>query len=122
MPHHDDDIAPDSTYPPLLPPVEFKSQIPDHLLMGASDTDRYIMAQISILRQYNDWKVNALVETHSYVRKTNGRLIRAEEDIKDLKADRKSVKVGWKVITAIVGGVITVVTLAVSIYQALHGA
>lgn len=122
MSHDHDDVIPDSTYPALQPPVEFKSQIPDLLLVGASPTDRYMLEQMSILRQYNDWKVQALLGQDKQLRHTNGRLIRAEEDLKDLKSDRKSVKAGWKVITAIVGGVITVVTLAVTIYQALHGA
>ncbi len=122
MPHDHDDVTPDSTYAQLIAPTEFRSQIPTHLLARASDEDKYIMSELSIGAQYNKWLVNALVETHAQVRRTNGRLIRAEEDIKGLKADRKSVKVGWKVITAIVGGTITLVTLAVTIYQALHGA
>lgn len=117
---HNDDVIPDSTYPPLDAPAEFKSQIPAPLLVGASPIESYMLEQMSILRQYNDWKVNALVETHAYVRRTNGRLIRAEEDIKGLKGDRKSVKVGWKVIGWIVGAIVTVASLAASIYEALH--
>ncbi len=78
------------------------------------------MAALSVSAQYNRWLVNALVETHSQVRRTNGRLIRAEDDIKDLKADRKSVKVGWKVLAWIGGAVVTVITTVAAIYEALH--
>lgn len=119
MPHHDD-VTPDSTYPQLIAPAEFKSQIPDYLLTGASAQDRHIMAELSIGAQYNKWLVNALVEAHGLVRRTNGRLIQAEEDIKDIKEARKSIKVGWKVVTFIVGGVVTVLGLMAAVYEALH--
>ncbi len=118
MPNSHDDVTPDSTYAQLTAPAEFRSQIPSYLLNGASDQDKHIMAELSIGAQYNKWLVNALVETHAQVRRTNGRLIRAEEDIKDLKADRKTVKIGWKVITGIVGGIAGFVTFMVMVYQA----
>lgn len=120
MNHHDEDVIPDSTYPPLEPPAEFKSQIPEHLLEGSSQTDRYIMEQMSIMRQYNDWSVKALLSQDKNVRLTNGRLRRAEEDIKHLKGEENSVKVGWKVIATACGVVVTIVTLAISIYSAFH--
>jgi hypothetical protein len=119
MSHHDD-VIPDSTYPPLEPPGEFKSQIPEHLVEGASKTDQFIMAQISILRQYNDWSVKALLAQDKNVRLTNGRLRRAEEDIRHLKGDEHSVKVGWKVIGWIGGALVTIITVAAAVYEALH--
>lgn len=118
---HNEDVIPDSTYPQLVAPVEFKSQIPLHLLKEASDAETYIMGELSVGAQYNRWLVNALVEAHGLVRMTNGRLRRAEEDIKDLKADRKTVKIGWKVVSGIVGGVVAVVTFVIMVYQALRG-
>ncbi len=120
MPNQHDDATPDSTYAQLVAPAEFKSQIPEHLLTGASAQDRYLMAELSIGAQYNRWLMNALVETHSQVRRTNGRLIKAEEDIKHLKGEEKSVKVGWKVISWIAGAVVALITLAATIYEALH--
>ena len=120
MSHHDEDVIPDSTYPPLEPPAEFKSQIPEHLLEGSNQTDRYIMEQMSIMRQYSDWSVKALLSQDKNVRLTNGRLRRAEEDIKYLKGEEKSVKVGWKLLVTIAGALITIVTTAALIYQALH--
>lgn len=117
---HSDDVIPDSTYAALAAPEEFKSQIPEHLLVGTSPTDRYILDQISIMRQSNEWTVKALVSAHAQIRLTNGRLRGAEQDIKDLKGDKKSVKVGWRVIGWIAGAVVTLITLAASIYEALH--
>jgi hypothetical protein len=119
MPHNDD-VIPDSTYAQLQPPGEFKSEIPAYLLNGASDQDKHIMEALSVGAQYNRWLVNALVETHAQVRRTNGRLIRAEEDIKHLKGDEHSVKVGWKIVGWIAGSLVTIITLAAAVYEALH--
>lgn len=118
MSSSDDTTLPESTYPALTVP-EFRSQIPSHLLNGASAADHYILEQLSILTQSAEWSNRAHVSTMGSVRRTNGRLIRAEAEIKDLKADRKSVKVGWKVICAIAGIVVTVIGVATSLWQAL---
>ncbi len=119
MSHHNEDVIPDSTYPELQPPDSFQSQIPEHLLAGASKTDRFLMEQISIMRQYTDWSVKAALSQDRQSRLTNGRLRRAEADIKQLQADRASLKVGWKVIAKIVGVVVVILTLAATIIQAI---
>ena len=119
MSHHDEDVIPDSTYPPLEPPGDFKSQIPEHLLVDSSQTDRYIMEQMSIMRQYSDWSVHALLSQDKNLRLTNGKVRRAAQDIKDLQDDRASLTVGWKVIAKIVGVVVVVLTLAATIIQAI---
>ena len=120
MSHSNDDVIPDSTYPPLEAPAEFKSQVPEHLLLGASDTDKYIISQISIMRQYSDWSVKALLSQDKNVRLTNGRLRKAEQDIVGLQEDEKSAKIEWKTVAKIAGGVVTVLTLVALIYEALH--
>lgn len=121
MSHSNDDVTPDSTYPALEAPPEFKSQIPEYLLAGASPQDRHIMEALSIGAQYDKWTVRALVEAHAQLRLTNGKVRRNREDIEILKSDRKKLKVGWKVVTAIVGGVAGFVTFAVMVYQAFRG-
>ncbi len=120
MPHSHDDVTPDSTYAQLIAPTEFRSQIPTHLLARASEEDKYIMSELSIGAQYNRWLVNALVETHSQVRRTNGRLIRAEENIKVLQGEEKSIKIGWRTVKWIAGAVVTLITVVAAIYEALH--
>ncbi len=107
--HHSDDsqtVALDSSYPILQPPGEFHSQIPEHLLVDTSPTERYIMEQISIVRQHMDWSVQAHLSTDRNVRKTNGRLLRVEAEVTHIKEDKKLLKSGWKVLV-IIGGAIT---------------
>ncbi len=117
---HDPNIVPESSYPPLEVP-QFRSQIPEHLLQGANASDHFILEQLSILTQSAEWSNRAHVSTMESVRKTNGRLIRAEDEIKSLKEDRKSIKVGWKVIVTIVSVTAGVLTLGATIYQAIKG-
>ena len=100
MPPSSDQVIPESTYPALVKP-EFKSQIPAPLLESASESDRYIMEQLSILTQFADWSVNAHMVTDSSVRKTNGRLIRAEANIHSLQMDEQRVAWSWKTIAKI---------------------
>lgn len=77
------------------------------------------MEQMSIMKQGIDWSVNAHLSTDRNVRKTNGRLIRAEAAISELKEDKKFLASGWKALV-IVGGVISgFISFAVMVWQAL---
>lgn len=118
MPH--DDTPLESTYPPLEPPGEFISDIPDHLLKEASQADAFVMRQLSIARQSNEWCVRALVLTHQQVRTTNGRLKQAEAEIEVLKDDKRTITVGWKTIAKLVGGIVGFVSFVVMLYQAFQ--
>ena len=119
--HSDDSVIPDSTYPILEPPGDFKSQIPEHLLVDASTADRYLMEQMSIMRQYVAWSVGAHLSNDKNLRLTNGRLRRAESNIDTLKDDKKSVISGWKAIVTVAGIISGLVSFLVLIYQALGG-
>lgn len=114
-----ENTTPESTYPPLERPT-FTSQIPPYLLEKASDSDKYILAQLSTLSQFIPWAVTAALEGNALVRKTNGRLIKAEADIVVIQEDRVAVRSGWKAIFkagAIIGGAISfVVTLIEGLY------
>lgn len=119
--HSDDSVIPDSTYPILEPPGDFKSQIPEHLLVDASTADRYLMEQMSIMRQYMTWSVGAHLSADKNLRRTNGRLMKAEGNIAGLKEDRRFLKSGWKTLV-IVGGVISgFASFLALIYQTLGG-
>lgn len=125
MSDHSDDSSspiPESTYAALKPPGEFKSQIPSHLLVDATPQDQHILHTLSIGAQYSEWLVNAALETHSQVRRTNGRLLRAEADIAQLKDDKRSFISGWRAIAALAGIISGVVSFFVLLYQALNGA
>lgn len=113
---------PESSYPPLERPV-FTSQIPPYLLEKASESDRYILAQLSILTQFIPWSVEAHLETNSLVRKTNGRLLRAEGDITDIQEARAAQRSGWKAILkswSLVVGVIGFIASLIEAYWYLH--
>lgn len=118
----DSNVTPDSTYPPLEPPGEFKSQIPEHLMKDASATDRYMMEQMSIMKQYSDWSVKANLGHDRNIRTTNGRLRKAEAEIEGLKDDKRSFISGWRAIAAVAGIISGVVSFLVLLYQAFNGA
>lgn len=72
-----DETIPESTYPELKAP-SFESDIPPHLLANASESDKYVLEQLSIVKQFIPWSVEAQLLTHSAVRRTNGRVISLE--------------------------------------------
>lgn len=117
----DNKVIPDSTYPALEPPAEFKSQIPDHLLIDTTATDRYIMEQISILRQYMDWSVKAHLSQDKQVRLTNGKVRRHGEDIHTIQDDKKLLKSGWKAIVFLAGIVSGLISFAALLWQTFGG-
>jgi len=64
------------------------------------------MEQMSIMRQHMDWSVHAHLSADRNLRKTNGRLIRTETELSQLKDDKKLLKSGWKIVV-VIGGVIS---------------
>lgn len=75
-----------SKYPALEKP-QFKPMIPAFLTENASDQDKFIIESLSTLSQYVEWSVNTQLLVHDQVRRTNGRLMKAEEQIVDSQAD-----------------------------------
>lgn len=95
----------ESTYPPLEKP-EFKSQIPEHLLANASDAEKHIVSQLSILTQFAEWSTHAHLDIADQTRRTNGRLTRAETQLERIDEDKRFLKSGWR-LAVVVGGVIS---------------
>lgn len=114
-------VIPDSTYPALQLPKEPQSQIPPYLLEGASPADKYIMEQISILRQHNEWAVNAAMTHDLNIRTTNGRLRKAEAEIGELGDSRRSIVRGWRFLLAVAAGLSGLISFIVMLYQAANG-
>lgn len=76
-----------SSYEPLtLPEGGFVSKIPPHLLHDCDEQTRWLMNEISRASQAIDWTCQGLVETHDQVRRTNGRLLKAESDLSEVHA------------------------------------
>jgi hypothetical protein len=113
-------VIPESTYPELQTPT-FKSQIPEYLMSDASAPEKYIMEQLSVLTQTSEWSTKAHLSTMQSVRKTNGRLIRAESDIKELQDDRRVLLQGWRLIVAIGMGVSGFLAFAIQLYKTFSG-
>ena len=67
-----------STYPPLEKPI-FHDIIPAHLLVGIDAQAKYVIEQLSMISQQNEWLIKAATDTNTQVRHTNGRLIKQEE-------------------------------------------
>lgn len=114
-------VIPDSTYPPLEAPGEFKSQIPDHLLGNATPTEKHLMEEASISRQQNAWLVKACLSLDRQTRLTNGRLRKAEQDIRSLKDDRKTIVRGWRFVAAVVAGIGGLIGFGLTVWDKLSG-
>lgn len=77
---------PESSYPELkLPEEGFKSSIPESLLQNCDPQIRWIMEEISKNTQATTWVCQGLLDTNKQVRRTNGRLLKAESDVKQIK-------------------------------------
>ncbi len=109
------------SYPRLHHPGEMRSQIPEHLLQDTSKAQRFIMEQLDINRQSNEWLVRASLTHNANILHTNGRLLKAEATISELKDDKKTLLSGWKLLVALVIGVSGFISAAWTIYKALTG-
>jgi len=122
-PSHDE-MDDSSSYPPLVRPV-LHDNIPPRLLNGIVAQSQYILKQLSIINQQNEWLIEASVNTNTQVRQTNGRLLKLEEWRKPLDDKKILDKVTWldrlfnfwTVLAVLVG---TFGTLAGFIFTILH--
>lgn len=110
-------ISPSESYPPLEPPPDFKSQIPEHLMVDTTPADRFLMEQISIMRQHMDWSVKAHLSQDRQLRYTNGKVRRHETDIAILKDDKRSFLRGWRALLAVSGFFAGIVSFLALVYQ-----
>ena len=114
-----DNTPPESTYPQLDKP-EFTSKIPPHLLDDASPAEAHILGELSKLGQFAEWSTRAHLLTHDAVRRTNGRLIKAEGDIDELADEKKSFVSGWRAIVAVTGFLAGAISFLILVYQAFN--
>ena len=76
-----------SSIPELaLPPEGFQSNIPAHLLASSTPEDVWLMEEMSKNTQATTFVLHAVLDTNKQVRTTNGRLLRAEDDVKSLRS------------------------------------
>ena len=94
-----------------LPAQGFSSQIPDYLLAGKSESESYILKEVSKMSQYIEWSAPIILDSNLSIRKTNGR-------VKGLEGWRLKMTTGWGMIVtaitcilALIGGIEGLITL-----------
>ncbi len=107
MSSHDDSTAhPEelSEIKPVELPVggAFVSSIPDYLLKGKTESEIYILKEISKMSQYIEWSAPILVESNLNIRKTNGR-------VKSLEGWRLKLTTGWGMVATAVGFILALI-------------
>lgn len=107
-----------STYPPLEKP-DFKSQIPPHLLTEATEAEKYILENLSILAQSTEWSTKAHLSHDLNLRYTNGRLREAESKIEEITEERGRWTFSAKILLSIIGGTAGFISALWAMYQAL---
>lgn len=63
----------------------FTSQIPDHLLADSSPRDKYMLEQLSVIRQETNWQTDKLLEVDGALQETKGKVENLVSDINLLK-------------------------------------
>jgi hypothetical protein len=63
----------------------FNSQIPEHLLTDSSPRDRYMLEQLSVIRQETNWQTDKLLEVDGILQETRGKVEHLVSDIETLK-------------------------------------
>lgn len=106
-----------------LTPPEFKSNVPEVLINGLSDVDRYVVEQLSILNQKNDWQTSkiaeqaiVLKEVAKQTQKTNGRVTQLEDKSqnfdKRLSEDKEVIDTAKKIVKMLSNKYILIAILA----------
>ncbi len=89
-------------------PPEFESTLPDEFLKGLDERGKLLYTQIDVQRKVNEWLVTEMcsqsatlgaVKTQTEV--TNGRLLKAEANIVEIKAEQVVIKEGLSTVTFI---------------------
>lgn len=76
-----------SSYPELETP-EFESKLPKPLIENTDPQTKFVLEQLDVINQQNQWLIKAAVDTNLQVRHTNGRV----RDLEDWKLKLDSVE------------------------------
>ena len=65
---------------PCLDTPDFKPSIPTYMMDKIKDdTSRFLLEQLSVIKQQNKWQAGHLQEIYNYTRTINGKVIELEE-------------------------------------------
>ena len=105
-----------SSIPPLKK-QEFKSTIPEYYLADSTEEMKYIMEKMSILTQSADWMQDVLVDINTQVRKTNGRVTNAEDELSSLNKWRDVIMSNKTLLVFLFGMLMAFGSFSVSLYS-----
>lgn len=111
----------ESPYPELEKPA-FQTSIPSHLIKDVDPQTKFVLIQLDMINQQNQWLIKSAIDTNHQVRHTNGRLRDLEDwrdSIRSLDVEKRLRVVGilsnaWvagSALVALFSGVAGVVTL-----------
>jgi hypothetical protein len=121
-----DNISHKSNYPELEKP-SFHDNIPSHLLVNIDEKDRYVIQQLSMISQQNEWLIRAAIDTNEQVRHTNGRVKGLEafkSKLQDKNVENKLLVLDkifnfWTISAAFILGASSIVGMALGVLKAL---
>ena len=117
--------AESSSYPELEKPL-FHDNIPAHLLVNIDEESRYVIQQLSLISQQNEWLIRAAIDTNEQVRHTNGRVKGLESwksKLQDKKLENKLAVLDkifnfWTVSAAFVLGASSIIGMILGVLKA----
>lgn len=64
--------------PENLDVPKFKAQIPEYMLDGMDNHNKFLLEQISIMKQQNEWQTDMVYKIYNYTKTINGKVIELE--------------------------------------------
>jgi hypothetical protein len=64
--------------PESLDVPKFKPQIPEYMLEGMDNHNKFLLEQISIMKQQNEWQTDMVYKIYNYTKTINGKVVELE--------------------------------------------
>ena len=81
---------------PKVEVPEFQPSIPDYMVDNIKDESiKFLVEQVSIIKQQNKWQSNHIAEVYDYTREVNGKVIELEQ-YRQAQEVRQAVQAGIK--------------------------
>jgi hypothetical protein len=84
---------------------EFKATIPSHLMEGMKGHDKFLLEQISVMKNQNQWQTDMVYKIYNYTKTINGKVVdlehfrhrmMIEHELDDKYAEREKEVGKWK--------------------------
>lgn len=94
-----------------LPEGGFKSRLPEHLLAGKTESDQYMLNEMSKIGHYIEWSSQATVTLNSQLRHTNGK-VKTMWALKEMLTGYKGLAVGLFAVIGAASGAVEIFSWA----------